>query len=115
MSKWFIRNWAAELLKVFRIRGCSMQPLLHEGDYVLAVPLGFRRLKAGRLVVVRHPRYGVIIKRIDAIEDDGTIWLASDNAAGITAQELGRTKKDQLLGSVLLLFRRNSSNSGHPC
>jgi signal peptidase I len=58
-------------LKPFRVEGMSMEPLLHEGDYILvrrfhSTPL----VNRGDIVVVLPPDGGYAVKRIAAIAGD---------------------------------------------
>ncbi|MGB3457108.1 MAG: S24/S26 family peptidase [Litorimonas sp.] len=47
--------------KLYRVRGNSMVPTLSHGDVLLLRRRGARR---GDVVVVEHPRHGIIVKRI---------------------------------------------------
>ncbi len=63
----------------YRVKGDSMSPALKPGDEV-AVDKN-AGIKAGDIVVVRHPYKTdiVMIKRIDHFEEDGRLYLLSDN------------------------------------
>lgn len=93
------------MLRIFRVTGDSMRPLLHEGDFVLALTV-LRRVKLNRLLVVRHPTFGIIIKRVISIAADGSFFLASDNAAGVSTRQMGVMKPEQVLGRVLWCVRQ---------
>lgn len=66
-------------LELYRIEGDSMVPTLRPGDDVAVDPNG--TLAVGDVVVIRHPFKTdiVMIKRIFRIEDDGKLFLSSDN------------------------------------
>jgi len=82
-----------------------MQPLLHEGDFVFSAPW-LRKAKSGKLVVVGHPRYGTIIKRVSSVEADGSFWLSSDHSDGIKKWEMGCIAADQPLGRVVFSVKK---------
>ena len=92
------------MLKVFRIKGDSMLPTLKEGDYVVAFSrfwLRFLQMKIGRLVIIQHPEFGTMIKRISAVETDG-IYVQGDNSLeSITADDIGVIKQEQIIGLVI--------------
>lgn len=77
-----------------------MQPVLREGDYVLLLPW-LRKPKLGKLVVVKHPSFGVIIKRVIGMDADGSFWLGSDDQSGVSTLQMGRIQPQQLLGRVV--------------
>ncbi len=94
------------MLKLFRISGDSMTPTLRCGDYVVASNW-IRQPKVGKLMVVKHPRYGVIIKR--AVKRDGdSYWFASDNVCGVTTSEIGAMAPHQIMGRVLFAIRKKA-------
>ena len=58
-----------------------MEPTLSPGDMLL---LRRRDARAGNVVVVNHPRFGTVVKRLEA---DGT--LSGDGADSTDAERLG--------------------------
>lgn len=82
-----------------------MFPVLNEGDYV-ATTRWWLKLKRGSLVVVRHPKYKTIVKRIEALRDDGAFLLSGENSASVDSQQMGWLTKDDLLGTVLFSIRK---------
>jgi len=63
----------------YRVEGDSMTPTLQPGDDVAVDPNG--TLAEEDIVVIRHPYMVdiVMIKRIFRIEEDGKLFLSSDN------------------------------------
>ena len=76
------------------MRGESMSPTLRPGDVVW---LSRRAPRAGSVVVVDHPRFGVIVKRLGA---DGR--LSGDGADSTDADRLGRLTDCTLIGVARL-------------
>lgn len=73
---------------VARVVGDSMAPTLLDGDYVLA-----RRhrgpLAAGAVVLVRHPSFGQIVKRILGRDPGGRYRVAGDNPLSTPSDAIG--------------------------
>ena len=89
----------------------SMQPALHPGDWLLVrrtmVPGRTPRLRAGQVVVARHPgRPGMLIVKRAARLDAGGWWLASDNpaAGAVDSRVFGAVPASLIEGRVLLRY-----------
>jgi phage repressor protein C with HTH and peptisase S24 domain len=92
------------MLKFFRISGDSMAPNLGHGDYAVAFTW-LKRPRAGQLAVVSHPRFGVIVKRVKEKTAQG-YWFESDNALGVTPEQIGVVPARRIIGRVVLKIRR---------
>ena len=68
------------MLKLVRVVGRSMQPVLNDGDLSLAVAWPAGAYRAGQLVLVRVDGE-LIVKRLARFDDSGRIVLSSDNAS----------------------------------
>ncbi len=75
--------WLIRLRRRYRVVGPSMRPLLSAGDEVLVDPQAYRgeSPRLGDIVVARHPtQVGLqIIKRVQAVREDGLYQLRGDN------------------------------------
>jgi signal peptidase I len=58
------------------VKGTSMVPTLQDGQSIIL--LKTTDLKVGEIVVARHPTYGLIVKRLAAI-NGSQVYLRSDN------------------------------------
>lgn len=87
-----------------RISGDSMRPVLPPGARAIAVPLqGLATLRAGDVVVVRHPGRprSELIKRILAVTGDGEYLLAADNPSrGAESVDFGPVPRAAILARV---------------
>ncbi len=92
------------MFRIFRIRGDSMVPTLNAGDYVLAATW-LRRPRVRQLVVVDHPVFGIVVKRLARKDTDG-YWLASENSCGVSSSEMGAVAGNHIIGRVLFTIRR---------
>lgn len=58
------------------VKGNSMYPTLKDGQQLIV--LKTKDFKVGDIVVARHPKYGLIVKRVGKIEGN-MVYLISDN------------------------------------
>lgn len=85
------------------VEGHSMEPALHDGDWLLVDPDSYlaRAPRLGELVVARDPREAtrVIVKRVMAVSRAGDILVAGDHPAHRReALEIGRVTTAGLVG-----------------
>ena len=80
-----------------------MAPTLAHGDFVIGWrPSRRRPVRVGDVVVVQHPYYGRMIKRVSACRGDGTLSLKGDNAATVASIDMGAIRRDQVLSRAQL-------------
>lgn len=89
-------------LRIFFVKGDSMLPYCHEGDFVLVESLSYllNPLRQGDLVILGNvpgaPRY--IIKRVTNIKD-AFVWVEGDNKEQSTdSRAYGWIPRSHLLG-----------------
>ena len=89
------------MLKIYKVFDQSMEPCLHNGDYVLASRL-HGRLRKGDIVIVRHPiKRMTLVKRISSI-DGNTIFVTGDNIAfSEDSRSFGPVSGAAVLGKVI--------------
>ncbi|PBC77852.1 nickel-type superoxide dismutase maturation protease [Streptomyces sp. TLI_235] len=92
-------------LGVIDVAGPSMRPTLRDGDRVL-VRYG-ARIRAGAVVVVRHPlRQDLLVVKRAVGRRAGGWWLLSDNPLVTSdSREYGPVPAELVLGRVLLRLR----------
>lgn len=76
-----------------------MSPAYTEGDFV--VTLRCSSLRPGDVVIVTHPRFRTIIKRVSAISPDGLVLLQGDNPASTSSTTIGWQPKARIIGKVI--------------
>jgi nickel-type superoxide dismutase maturation protease len=91
----------------------SMEPAFCPGDWLVVrrtmIPGRPPRLRAGQVVVARHPeRPGLLIVKRAVRRDPDGWWLASDNAAAgaVDSRAFGAVPASSIEGRVLLRYRR---------
>lgn len=114
--------WVVGRRRRIRVSGQSMEPTLHDGEYVLIHP-GRRHPTPGGLAVARHPTEldpvgegrMLVIKRVGDWDADG-VWLTSDNpAAGTDSRTWGRLPVEDIVGTVtVVLDRPTTADLGPP-
>ena len=81
-----------------RVSGGSMAPLLRDGDYVAARTFGpTRRPSDGDIVLVDHPRLGLIVKRVCETATDGRYRLEGLAPESTDSVALGWMPRDCLI------------------
>ncbi|MEM1195140.1 MAG: hypothetical protein AAGH57_03465 [Pseudomonadota bacterium] len=77
-----------------------MKPLLPDGSFAL-----FRAVKGVKrsdVVLVDHPRFGIIVKKVSAISINGRVGLRGISSASTPSRELGHVAPDRVLGRMTL-------------
>lgn len=92
------------MFRVFRVQGDSMRPGLSEGDFVVAFRRR-RRPRPGDRVVLTHDRYGLIVKRVESVDDRGRLRCAGDNPSSVDAAAIGSVEPEAVVGTVVLAIR----------
>ena len=83
--------------RLVRVEGDSMKPVLDPGTYGV-----FRHrqiYRDGDIVLIDHPTYGAIIKRIRNQTPQG-FWLVGENDASLTTSQLGLVPQSCILGRL---------------
>lgn len=82
-----------------------MLPTLSGGDFVVATRL-YHVIAKGDLLVVNHPCFGRIIKRVKAFSADHGILLNSDHNEGMSSEQLGWIDKQDIQAKVLFSIKQ---------
>jgi nickel-type superoxide dismutase maturation protease len=92
------------ILAVRRVRGDSLAPRFRAGDFVVIsrIPLLFRRPAAGDVVVFRQPDYGQLIKRVEQVKSDGSLFVLGDDIDSVDSRRFGPIQPKALIGLVVL-------------
>lgn len=78
-----------------------MSPTLEPNAYVVCFRWFHAHFKIGDIIVVRHPEYGTIVKRVVETDSGQKFLLAGDNPHSTSSQSLGWIKQDRILGKVI--------------
>jgi phage repressor protein C with HTH and peptisase S24 domain len=92
-------------LYIIRVVGNSMKPIFRDGDF--AIVCKYRRPKIKDVVLVRHPEYGLIVKRlIHQDQSDNAAYLAGDNPLTISSYHMGKLSSDAIIGVVYICISK---------
>jgi signal peptidase I len=98
-------GWSLPIFKIAKVSGDSMSPNFHDGDFVIALRWPGLRLQPGQAVLVDHPIFGLIIKRIKQINTEAggqpCYQLTGDNPASTSSETLGWITPKQIFGRVV--------------
>ena len=93
------------MLFFYKVKGGSMLPALTGGDFVIATRF-YRHIKLNDLLVINHPSYGRIIKRVAKISNKKNIYVTGDNSESISSEQIGSIAKSQIQGKVLFSIKQ---------
>lgn len=94
------------MLGVYRVEGASMLPTLADGDYVVA-SRWYARIRPGDILVIDHPRYRRIVKRVLRVCKRRGLLLGGDNAtASVDPHMIGWISPQRVLGKRLWSVRQ---------
>lgn len=89
------------MLYLRRISGNSMDPTLRNGDYIVAAKSYFTHYQVADIVLVQHPQFGEIIKRIYQIDDNLQYWLCGDGTDTLSPQTMGAINRSDIKAKLL--------------
>ncbi|EAQ67452.1 hypothetical protein MED121_16034 [Marinomonas sp. MED121] len=91
----------------YEVKGNSMLPFLRSGDFVIASRL-FIAVSIDDLVLVRHPEYGHIIKRVAKTCPKKGLWLQGDGEQSVTSEQIGWISLAQVDAKALFFIKNKS-------
>jgi len=83
------------MIKFVKVRGGSMRPTLLPGDYIIVTKA--RSIRPGFVVLVDHSEFGVIVKRVQSIQND-SLRLKGDGHVTSTTLEMGDVPLSHVIG-----------------
>lgn len=93
------------MLSLLKIEGNSMLPTMANGNFVV-VSHFFFGCKPGDIVVINHPIYKKIVKRIKKISEDGELWLQGENIESVSSEKMRWIDKEWVKGKVILTIAK---------
>lgn len=83
-----------------------MMPVIPADSFIMVARwLLFFPLKEGQQILIKHPRYGVIVKTVAVVDNNGFIWSKGENDGSLTVEQIGPVNKQQVLGKVIRIFK----------
>jgi signal peptidase I len=97
------------MLRLLKVRGHSLFPDFRDGDYVLAagVPFPSGKIRAGDVIVFRQPGYGMLIKRVREVLQQGRAYdVRGTQVNSADSRNFGPVRRDQVSGKVIWHIRQ---------
>jgi len=92
------------MLRLIKVRGDSLEPDVHSGEFVLVatLPAASRRLRPGDVVVLRHPAYGLLIKRVARLDAQvGAVYVLGTHPHSVDSRNFGPVPLETIEGKVI--------------
>lgn len=92
-----------------KISGDSLSPDYQDGDFVLMlkIPSFLYSVKPGDLVVFYHPLYGILIKKVDRIDQqDGQVYVLGTHPLSVDSRQFGMIPLKDLRGKVIWQIKK---------
>ena len=66
-------------------------------------------LKKGKIIKVKHPLFGLIVKRIIDVDQQGYYWLEGLNKNSISTLEMGAIDFKMIIGVIIYIIKPKST------
>lgn len=97
------------MLRFLKVSGDSLSPVIREGDFVLIskIPFFLTTLRVGDVIVLDHPVYGVLIKRIDRVLEQGAaFFVIGAGEFSVDSRRFGPVRRELVVGKVIAHIRK---------
>ena len=99
------------IVKLLRVTGASLQPYYQDGDFVLIskIPIIFKSVRAGDVIVFHHEVYGTLIKRIERlVPEQNGFYVLGTRLDSIDSRVIGLITKKDVIGKVIWHIAKSS-------
>ncbi len=96
------------MLRIFRVSGESLTPEYQHGDFVLVskIPFLFHPPIEGDVIAFHQPGYGLLIKRVQAIDEIGGITVLGTQLDSTDSRVFGAVQRKDIIGKVIWHIRK---------
>ena len=78
-----------------------MSPNFLEGDFVICAKFPWSIFKQNDVVLIQHPQYGMILKKIHSqVANQSFLLIGINLSESVSTQQMGIVSKDQIIGKV---------------
>lgn len=85
-----------------------MSPRIPDKSYVLLHTwLTIFKPKPGNTLLIKHPKYGDIIKTLDHVDNQGFFWFKGESEQSILMAEIGPISKSQIIAKAYFTLSAN--------
>ncbi|HMD88104.1 MAG TPA: S26 family signal peptidase [Anaerolineaceae bacterium] len=99
------------MVKLLKVSGVSLEPDYQDGDFVLIskIPIIFKYVRAGDVIVFHHEVYGTLIKRIARlVSDQNGYYVLGTHRDSIDSRLIGTIATKDVLGKVIWHISKTS-------
>lgn len=92
------------MFRPIKVTDSSLSPEYREGDYVVitTIPFFLRRIRVGDVIVFRQPIYGILIKKVELVLEEGErYFVVGEHPHSIDSRQFGPISREALLGKVI--------------
>jgi len=85
-----------------------MSPRIPDKSYVLLHTwLTIFKPKPGNTLLIKHPKYGDIIKTLAHVDNQGFFWFKGESEQSIAMAEIGPISKSQIIAKAYFTLSAN--------
>jgi len=91
------------MLRMLKITGDSLAPDYQEGDFVFVskIPFLFAPPSPGDVIAFHQPGYGLLIKRIQQVNEGNTLDVIGSHTGSIDSRAFGPVRRIDVVGKVI--------------
>jgi signal peptidase I len=96
------------MLRLLKITGESLAPEYRDGDFVFVskIPFLFSPPVPGEIIAFNQPGYGLLIKRIQHINQGNTLDVIGSHSDSIDSRVFGPVRREYIVGKVIWHIRK---------
>jgi len=96
------------MLRLLKVRGNSLAPEYSEGDFVFVskIPFLLSPPIPGDVIAFHQPGYGLLIKRIQNISQDGGLNVIGNHPESVDSRVFGPVRPKDILGKIIWHIRK---------
>ena len=83
-----------------------MLPELSSGDFVIASRF-YLSIKNNDLLIVNHPVYGIIVKRVIEYHPQNGYRLRGDHTSSVSSEQMGWLSQENIVGKIFFSVTSN--------
>jgi Predicted transcriptional regulator len=92
------------MVKLLKVTGASLEPSYQDGDFVLVskIPIFFKSVHTGDVIVFQHEVYGTLIKRIERlVPEQNGYYVVGTREDSVDSRLIGIIAKNDVIGKVI--------------
>jgi phage repressor protein C with HTH and peptisase S24 domain len=102
------------MFKLLKVKGNSLMPEYHEGDFVVIrkIPFSSKKYRTGNVIIFQQPDYGLMIKELFAISESETLLTVhGTHPDSIDSRDFGPINASDVIGKVIWQIKKPRTKS----